>query len=799
MWHRWKAGKKAALLAVVLALVLTGCGREQGEGEQLSGTVYMPKFTELKFPAEGISAGCADSRNLYLAANVNEAVSAGRSEAGDGTRPACRLYRIPLEGGEAAELKDYQPTPLPEGAEGSVSIQEVSMGADGSLWVTGNIYSYTFQLPEGFNEETDDKWQYQSEVRETVIRRHLDGEGKELNRVDISGLARKLNVDAIYSTAFDREGNVYAVTEKKIFALSPQLQVLFTVEGENMTGGLTLLGDGTMGMACSTYNDAAQTSDNVLKTIDPKKKGFGTEYPMPLNAYSILSGSGDYLFYYQNGDTVYGRRAGAQEGEKLFSWVDADISQDEISLFFPLEDGRVAAVSRKWENDRAKHELVMMTPVPRSSLPEKTILTYATVGLSWDMRKKIIDFNKSNDKYRIQIRDYSQLNTGDDNAAGINRLNLDMMAGNGPDILDTGALPIRQYGAKGFLEDLWPYIEKDSDIGRERLMEKVFRAAEQDGKLYQIFESFGIQTVVGAKEVVGDRMSWTLGDLKEAKGKMPEGCAVFGMYDTRESMLQTVLYQSMDSFVDWTKGKCSFDSDGFKALLEFCAGFPGSDELQQDQEDGGYESDSSRMLNKKQMLAQITLYDMGWTYQEYKAAFGGDISFVGYPREDGSTGSTFIHSTGVAMSGKCRDKEGAWTFMRQILLPRLNEENSSSDMMPTNRKDFDFVVKKSIEPQYQVDEEGKRVLDGNGNPIPLPLGNIWISDSVEIELPRPVQEDYDRFMELYNATDSVSYQDENITKIVTEEAAGYFSGDRSLEDIARQIQSRVSLYVSENS
>ena len=102
------------------------------------------------------------------------------------------------------------------------------------------------------------------------------------------------------------------------------------------------------------------------------------------------------------------------------------------------------------------------------------------------------------------------------------------------------------------------------------------------------------------------------------------------------------------------------------------------------------------------------------------------------------------------------------------------------------------MVKKSIEPQYQVDEEGKRVLDGNGNPIPLPLGNIWISDSVEIELPRPVQEDYDRFMELYNATDSVSYQDENITKIVTEEAAGYFSGDRSLEDIARQIQSRVS-------
>lgn len=799
MWHRWKAGKKAALLAIVLALGLTGCGGRQGEEEQLPSKVYVPEYTELKLPAEGISAGCADSRNLYLAANVNEAVPADGGEAGDGTSLACRLYRVSLEGGEAVELKGYQPTSLPEGAEGSVSIQEVSVGADGTLWITENVYSYTFQLPEGFNEETDDKWQYQSEIQETLIRRQLDGEGKELNRVDISGLAQKLNVDAVYSTAFDQEGNVYAVTEKKIFALSPQLQVLFTVEGENMAGSLTLLGDGTMGMVCSTYNEAAQTSDNVLKTIDPKKKGLGTAYPMPLNAYSIQSGSGDYLFYYQNGDTVYGRRAGDQEGEKLFSWVDADISQDEIDLFFPLEDGRVAAVSRKWENDKAKHELVMMASVPRSSLPEKTILTYATLDLGWDMRKKIIDFNKTNDKYRIEIRDYSQMNTGDDNAAGLTRLNLDMAAGNGPDILDMGALPIRQYGAKGLLEDLWPYIEKDSDIGRERLMEKVFRAAEQDGRLYQIFESFGIQTVVGAKDVVGDRMSWTLGDLKEAKGKMPEGCAVFGMYDTREGMLQTVLYQSMGSFVDWTKGECSFDSDGFKALLEFCAGFPSSEELQQDQGDSFYESDSSRILNKKQMLAQITLYDMGWTYQEYKAAFGGDVSFVGYPREDGSTGSTFFHSAGVAMSSKCRDKEGAWTFLRRLLLPRLNEENSYCDMMPTNRADFDFLAKKSMEPEYQVDEEGKQVLDGNGNPIPLPLGNTWISDSVEIELPRPVQEDYDRFMELYNAIDSVSYMDENITKIVTEEAAGYFSGDRSLEDIARQIQNRVSLYVSENS
>lgn len=75
---------------------------------------------------------------------------------------------------------------------------------------------------------------------------------------------------------------------------------------------------------------------------------------------------------------------------------------------------------------------------------------------------------------------------------------------------------------------------------------------------------------------------------------------------------------------------------------------------------------------------------------------------------------------------------------------------------------------------------------------------MWISDDQEIKLPRPSQDDYDRFMELYNAIDSENYSDENITKIITEETAAYFAGDRSLDDIVRQIQSRVSLYVSEN-
>lgn len=789
--------KQSALLAGLLVLGLTACSSEIKEEELLvSDKIYVPQFIDLKLDADYLPAGCADEQNLYVAAVTNEPMEdTGSQDAA--VVPGKGLYRIPLSGGDAVKLEEYQPVSLPEGTEGNVNIENISLGENGTFWVTESMYAYSFQLPEDFNEETDDKWQYQSEIQETTVRRQLDSAGKELKRVDISGLAQKLNVDSVYSTAYDREGNIYAVTEKQIFALSPELQVLFTVEGENLYNGLTLLGNGNMGMLSSTYDEATQTSNNVMRTIDGKTKSWGKEYPVPLDAYGVWPGGGDYLFYFQNGDSIYGYKDGNSEGEKLFSWVDSDIDRDEIDFWFPLAEGRIAAVSRKWDNDKAKYELIIMTATDRDSLPEKTVFTYATMGLDWEMRKRIIAFNKSSEKYRIEIREYSQLNTGADNSAGLARLNMDMTTGNAPDLLDMGALPIRQYSAKGLLEDLWPYIEKDSEIGRERLMEKVFQAAEQDGKLYQIFETFAIQTVAGAKDVVGDRRSWTLANLQAAKANMPEGCTIFGMYDTKESILQTVLLQNMNYFVDWNSGECRFDSDSFKALLEFCNSFPGNEEMQQIQ-DENYESEAFRILNKKQMLAQLTLYDLGWTYQEYKAAFGGDFTLIGYPKEDGSTGSSFIHSSGLAMSSKCEDKEGAWSFMRQLLLPRLNDENSYASMFPTNKTDFEYVINNAMTLEYQVDENGNQILDENGNPIPFPLGNMWVSDDQEIELPRTSQADYDKFMELYYATHSENYSDENISKIISEETAAYFAGDRSLDDITRQIQSRVSLYVSEN-
>lgn len=803
-------GKKvtALLLALCMVLGLAACGNGGDDTSQLSGTIYMPEYIDFNLDAEYINSGYCDGQNVYVIAEIRTEtepyVDPDTGESFPNYEYTTGIYRIPLDGGEPVKLENFEPTPVPEGVEGSSNISNIRGGEDGTLWVTEDVYTTTFELPADFDPNTDDKWNYPSESTNSQILRQLDSTGNELSRIDTSGMQEKLGADYINSMIMDPEGCFFTsvqtygetTSETKIVVLDKDQNILFTIEEENLWGQLTLLGDGTVGMSVWS-----EEGGQVLRTIDKAAKGWGAEYPLPPNGGNIYTGSQKYIFYYDNGDSLYGFNKETKAGEKILSWSAANINKDELMFFTFLEDGRIVAMTRSWGmngNDMTM-ELAVLTETDASVLKDKVTLTYATQYLGYDERNKIIDFNKSSDKYRIEIKDYSEFNTAEDYKAGLTKLNTEIAAGNVPDILNVSGLPIQQYGAKGLLEDLWPYIDNDPDLGRDAIMENVFKAAEQDGKLYQVFSTFSIQTVVGATKVVGDRMSWTLDDLQAALATMPEGCTIFGEGDTKAGMLSNVLAQNMDAFVDWSTGQCSFDSEDFISLLEFCNSFPLEyDWNNVDWEE--YEDDNTRVMNGKQMLLNAYLYDLGDSLQMYEVVFNGDYSFIGFPQEDGSVGSSFSLGNGIAMSSTCKDKEGAWSFMREYLMPQyanVDEEYMIGGYnLSTNKADFEKMVEMAMKKEYQLDENGNQVLDENGQPIEVPKYTYGFND-LTVDVYATTQEQYDQFMALYNAIDSISTYDENIYNIVNEVAGGYFNGDKTVQDTAKQIQDRVTLYVNE--
>lgn len=811
----------ALILCVGMLAVCSACG--PGGDDALSGTVYVPEFLEFDLSALGIeyiNTGCCDGEYIYILAEAMQAVEETDPFTGESYTSyeyKTSIYRLSLDGTEAAELENYQPSSGTEGAvdrESYFYIEGISVGADGTLWITETVEEYIYDVPEDFDPETDFLWNYEFiESRRSQIRRQLDSTGNEISRVETSGLEESLGFGEqggyIGSTVMDGNGNffVYAEVytgesyETKIVVLDREMNRLFEIKERDLYGEMILLGDGLVAMSSYVYDQLTGEGGQVLRTIDMETKTWGEEYPMPVNVGRVYPGMGKYLFCYDNGDSLYGYNTDTQEGEKILTWSSADINRSDLSFFTFLADGRVAAMTRRWGENGLEAEVVLLTEQDRSVLQDRTILTYATMYLSYEMRERIIDFNKSQTNYRIEIRDYSEFNTQDDYNAGLTKLNTEIIAGKVPDILDTSGLPIHQYGGKGLLEDLWPYIEADEELGgREGVMEEVLRAAEQDGKLYHLFNSFTIRTAVGASGVVGDDLRWTLSDLSDALGKMPEGCSIFNQGDTKESMLSSIMAMQLGNFVDFKSGECRFDSGEFIALLEFCNSFPLTFDWNSiDWEE--YEDDMTRIAAGRQLLSPETLYDFQYI-QIQQHIFGGEITYVGYPREDGGVGSSFVIEDGLAMSTTCKDKAAAWSFMREVIQPQSDPTEEyfyfNGWGFPVNRQDFDRMAQQYMTPMYMLDENGEPMLDENGDPIEMSQGGIGFGDGSMLELYATTQEQYDQIMELYRSIDTVYTYDDAIYAIVHSVALRYFNDDLTVNEAVDQIQSRVKIYVNEN-
>ena len=187
--------------------------------------------------------------------------------------------------------------------------------------------------------------------------------------------------------------------------------------------------------------------------------------------------------------------------------------------------------------------------------------------------------------------------------------------------------------------------------------------------------------------------------------------------------------------------------------------------------------------------------------QKARFLLGGDAAYVGCPNEWGEVGSSFSFVGSIAMSSACKDKEGAWTFLRTLLLPHdeAEIEDGPYSYFPVNKADFQKAMELAMTPAYQTDRNGAYILDDDGELVETWKGaESFPGIAADCYHYAASQEDCDQLMALYNAISTYSRWDPDLEPIVIESAGAYFAGDRSLDDTAALIQNRASLYVNES-
>jgi len=808
------------LLCVCLALVLlfgvlAGCSKneaqtaddtkktEQSDTEDKTSTqfAYQAQYYDLPEDIQWIGTSCVSGDTLYFTASIpdggTETYTDENGEEYSYDTYSEVIFRFDLDTGECVQLDNYVAEPVvenpdmpdgvtmnPDGSmqtfNSSTSIQTMAAGADGTLW----LFRQTSRYADDGTEGDSISELIQLDAHGTLLRTITPVSEEETD--DPEGW-RYTYIDSILS---DDKGYVYTYDHQTVNVYGPDGSFVFSKSGDELNGQICQLSASEVGMATSSADGKM-----VFKQLDPETKDWGKETPVSSRAWNILPGNDVYAYFFMDNGNIFGERRDNGEVEKVVDWIACDVDSNSINSdrFGFLSDGRIVAVTYEYsDNGPSRQQVLVLNRVDAAAVTTKTELTLACLYLDYNLRSQIVKFNKSNPDYRIVVKDYSEYATDDDYNAGLTKLNTELISGNVPDILVNGTeLPIGQYAAKGLLEDLWPYLDADPEYSRDKLMTQPLNAAQTDGKLYRLPIDFGVTTAVGLGKVVGEYTTWTLADVNDALSKLPEGATVFNKYYTQAEMLKYCIAMNAENFMNWQDGTCSFDSDEFRALLEFVKPFPAEYDWQSDAEE--YESNYTRLKNGKQLLYPTSIFDFDSIYYMF-ATLDHDVRFIGFPREDGSSGNAFNASCTLSISTACRDKSGAWAFIRSTLSDDYQENIWN---YPIVKSVFEAKAQEAMTQEYETDADGNQILDDDGNPIPISNGGMSYGDEPMIELYAVTQEQYDAVMALIDSTTSFVDYDQNVLSIISDEAAGYFAGSKTVEEASKLIQSRVSLYIQE--
>lgn len=828
----------ALLLAVLMALTsFAGCNKAKTDEDTGDKYIYPATYFDLSDFGDNATVNQVTSvgEKAYMLVTMptgETITNTYKDENGEDVEYSSDvykncLYELDLSTGEKKKLdgfvdltSGYDTTTDDPAVRGYASINNMLETSDGKLAVVRTSETTTYNVPAGFNPETDNIWQYSSKTKLDVYIDVLDETGAVANTV--TALSKEYSQDESYygirGVVCDKDGNWYINTTDGMEVYNADFsQKLFEETGDNNINNVVRTANGDI--AAVLWDESGNFN---VKTFDTAKKAFSEGKKLSMSTVyfnETFTGNSDYDFFGSDESGILGVNAKDGTVTRVLSWLDSDLSPDNIGHVAAMENGDFLVYNQNWETNSS--ELIRLVKTENDPSKEKKIITLATLNMDSEMRTLISDFNKNSSEYRIKVTDYSEYNTGDDYTAGITKLNTEIIAGRVPDIIAVGYfMPIDQYAAKGILEDLTPYIERD--LGKDALVEDFFKTLRDDnGKLYEAYSAFTMQTLVGLRSVVGDEADWSFKKLQEAFATLPEGASIVGDYYSRSAALYMFLYSNMDKFVNWETGKCTFDSQDFIDLLETVKTFPADEDIKYDDGETAYVSDQVKVLTGKQLLSNANAYSLTDFRANTFYAYGkDDISFVGYP----GTGAAFSAvGMGYAISAKSENKEAAWQFVSRILTEDYqNGQNKYGyyNGFPTNEAVFDKMMEAEATPTfdenavisstYVVGNNGTSSDGGLGEREPYysgatndkgvheqPKTTYGFGGDFTVEIYAMTEQEKEVVLDLLKNTTTFMRYDSSLSDIINEEIQPFFKGEKSAADAAKMIQSRATIYVNE--
>ncbi|MDE5765178.1 MAG: extracellular solute-binding protein [Ruminococcus sp.] len=802
----------AAILAGTAVLASVSCGEKGGDE---SGSNNSNSNSENSSTASPQSADKVMDKS-YQAVDIGQAPPlkyiSGIQTMGDTGKVI--MYGSTDDGKREIYITDttfeeYSPVELklPE-ADNIEAYYRIVVAKDGTAYAFANITDYgDFELPDYEDPDFDfENFDYEA-MEEAAERSYkiytISADGKVSDGNDITGLEKYEGEDFYFGEVL--------VTGNKL---------VLTVGSNNSSDKHIVINpDGTLGDEVDCGDDyfypsgmdsdgnlayiSYSGSDTILKKIDAETLSTSPDEikikDAEMNYRAIFAGSGDYTVYLSGSSSLYGIKKDGTIDE-IINWIDSDLNGDYIESLIPTDNGEFIAYENNWNSNSNK--FYRLTKRDASEMANTQIISMMVQYANQDLMDRVNQFNKTNSGYRIKVEDYQKYYEWDDNSLTSKnnpekQLKQDIAAGKKFDIIcmNNSSL-VTNLGKKGALVDLYEYIDKDDSLSREDFMPAIFNAGEVDGKLVSISSSFSLDTYA-LKTKYFDKENWTVDDIIETYNNLPDGMKLLSYGNSKQSVYGLFAYGGGTEYIDYDKGTCNFDSPEFIKILEFCNRFDNDGEGDEinwetatnEEMDKYYNEQEVACRNDKALLRSVYLSDLRSYARAIYGDFGDDITLVGYPSANGAGGAVASMRMSYSIMSDSPNKDACWDFISDF----FDEEYQTSDDMyyiPAIKSAFEVKLDETMEKPYYINSEGKKET----------YDDTYYMGGEEISIPPLTKEQRDK-LENYILNGSMSnycYDDE-INTIISEQIEAFFSGEKTAQETAELIQSRVSILVSEQS
>ena len=780
--------------------VLSGCGRENQEPEEQAQThVYVSKqLAALSSGGYGLPEGFQKPaveggqiyymRQTYESQTVERAVFPEDDSAVD--------YK------EAEILFSVSAFPFEKGGEGDGSGDEVSAmldmamdrgskpvkrGPDGSVNVAPEKEYFSFRLQDYAVDQEQNVYfvldcsqggYFSMESRGSVLCKRT-ARGEWAYRRFFPGM-EPLND----SLAVDGSGGVYMLTAGGILA----------VDRDGHETGMT----GTEEYKGTKYSSERLLGDSqgnvyyfVLEEYDSRWRGMkvGQQGGTGLEEVRELSGSGmggfgicavfrgDVFFSVYESLYMYDGETGSCS--EILQWTDSRLINANVRDCFPLGEDRLLV----WYDERGMEGLYQLVKTPVEELPERETVVLAVLDVPMELRNAVIRFNRMDERYQVVLESYGY---SYENASGAeNRLGAALASSDPPDLLFLSGRNLEKDMEKGLLEDLSPYLEGSGVLDREDFLENALEGYTVGDSLVGIPVRFYATAVGGRTSQMGEPGSWTMEDVYALAERYPEKTILLSdaFYDaytgkprilgTSENLLgKFCAAWYLEEYVDWEKGKCDFDSEGFRRLLEWVG---------EHGEEPAPQTDSRGSISLRGYFPEEALLMEGWIEFEdigiWEMQCGEELTLTGFPTADGKGALRLTVEAPLGIVAGAGNREGAWEFLEYYISSSMEGEWRHG--LPVSRKRLGELMEKELQRTHPL------FLDIAGETV---------------EMYGTSRENAEKLMALLEAADFTpeSGLRNMVVSIVLEETKPYYTGDKSLDEAVGIIQNRVQLLLEEN-